>query len=60
MASKREQAPRNRDQDLPPRKGDSIESTVPPERGKGERDRHGPLPEEESYEHEPRDERPKS
>jgi len=52
-------APRNRDQDVPPRKGESIESTVP-ERAKGERDRHAPLPEEETYEREPQDQRPKS
>ena len=52
--------PRNRDQELPPRKGESIESTVPPERGKGERDRNDPLPEEETYERERRDQRPQS
>ena len=52
--------PRNRDQELPPRKGESIESTVPSERGKGERDRNDPLPEEETSERERRDQRPQS
>ena len=42
--------PRNRDQELPPRKGDSIEHTTPPERGQDERERNAPLPEEETYE----------
>jgi hypothetical protein len=59
MAKRERKAPRNRDQDVPPRKGESIESTVP-DRGKGERDRSAPLPEEESYEREPQDQRPKS
>jgi hypothetical protein len=59
MAKNQEKPPRNRDQDVPPRKGDSIESTVP-ERGKDERDRNAPLPEEEAYEREPQDQRPKA
>ena len=42
--------PRNRDQELPPRKDDSIEHTTPPERGHGEREQNAPLPEEETYE----------
>ena len=55
-------APPNRDADIPsraipPRKGESIESPVTPEgdpeRGKGERARNTPLPEEESYERAP-------
>jgi hypothetical protein len=59
MAKKQQKAPRNRDQDIPRRKGESIESTVP-ERGKGERDRQAPLPEEETYERDTGDQRPKS
>jgi hypothetical protein len=59
MAKKQRKPPRNREQDIPPRKGESIESTVP-ERGQGEGDRNAPLPEEETYEREPRDQRPKS
>jgi hypothetical protein len=39
---------------------DTIESTVPRERGKSERDPHAPLPEEETYERERRDQRPRS
>jgi hypothetical protein len=60
MAKNEPKVPRNRDQDIPPRKGESIESTVPAEREKGERDENAPLPEEETYEREPRDQRPKS
>jgi hypothetical protein len=60
MTNEPKKPPRNRDQELPPRKGESIESTVPPERGTGERDRDAPLPEEETYEREPRDQRPRS
>jgi hypothetical protein len=41
---------RNQDQELPPRKGDSIEPAPPPERGHGDRERNAPLPEEETYE----------
>lgn len=53
---------RNRDQELPRRKGESIESTVGTERGQGEksRDRNAPLTEEEIYEREPRNQRPRS
>lgn len=48
---------RNRDQELPPRKGDTIGAPEPittPEHGHGdrERDRNAPLPEEETYERE--------
>lgn len=46
--------PRNRDQELPRRKGESIESTVGSEREK-ERDGRAPLTEEETYEREPGD-----
>ena len=60
MTNERRKPPRNRDQELPRRQGESIESTVPPERGKDERDRNAPLPEKETYEREPRDQRPRS
>lgn len=46
------QPPRNRDQHVPPRKGDTIEPTTPPERSQGEHKRNAPLPEEETYERE--------
>lgn len=55
-----EKPPRNRDQEVPRRKGESIESTtVESERG-NERDRNAPVPEEETYEREPRNQRPHS
>jgi hypothetical protein len=54
MTNEREKPPRNRDQELPRRKGESIETTVPREQGKDERDRNAPLPEED----EPRDQGP--
>ena len=44
--------PRNRDQVLPLRKGDTIDSQSPPERDEKERKKDAPLPEEESYERE--------
>lgn len=50
MTRDTQKPPRNRDQELPPRKGDSIEHTTPPERGQGEGERNAPLPEEETYE----------
>jgi hypothetical protein len=50
---------RNRDLDIPPRKGESIESPIP-DRRKGEGDRNVPLPEEETYEGNPRDQQQKS
>lgn len=55
MTNDRKKQPRNRDQELPRRKGESIESTVGTERGQGEKGREGnaPLPEEETYEREP-------
>jgi hypothetical protein len=46
------QPPRNRDQDLPPRKGDAIEPTTTPERSQDKPERNAPLPEEETYERE--------
>ena len=49
--------PRNRDQELPARKGDSIETPTPPEPGSGERKRNAPLSEEETYERESDDRR---
>jgi hypothetical protein len=60
MRNERKKPPRNRDQELPRRKEESIESTVPPEREKNERGRNAPLPEEETYEREPRDQRRRS
>jgi hypothetical protein len=48
--------PRNRDQQQPPRKGETIESTVPEGEGP-KRERSGPLPEEETYEREGPDRR---
>ena len=43
--------PKNSDQDLPARKGDTIGPTKTPERSQAERERDK-LPEEESYERE--------
>ena len=51
--------PRNADQDLPRRQGDKIIDTTTEENIPG-RDRNGPVPEEETYEREPRDQRPRS
>ena len=51
--------PQNVDQQVPRRKGESIESTTGDERG-GDRDRNAPLPEEETFEREPADQRPRS
>ena len=42
--------PRNRDQELPPRKGETIESVEPTRDDK--RRKQKPLPEEETYERE--------
>jgi hypothetical protein len=42
--------PRNRDLEQPPRTGEKIEPTVPPDRGEAEHERNAPLPEEETYE----------
>jgi hypothetical protein len=58
-----EKPPRNRDQELPRRQGDSVDSTVGTEKGKEkgkERDRNAPLTEEETYEREPRNQRARS
>ncbi len=44
--------PRNRDQVLPPRRGDTIESQPTSEREEKQRERDAPIPEEESYERE--------
>jgi hypothetical protein len=60
MTNDRKRKPPNRDQDVPRRKGESIESPVGTERGQGTRERNAPLPEEETYEREPRDQRPRS
>lgn len=59
MKTDPEKPPRNRDQDLPRRKGDSIESTQPAEDRQGEHERNAPVPEEETYEREPLDQRPR-
>ena len=48
MIRNTQKPPRNRDQELPPRTGDSIEHTTPPERGQDEGERNAPLPEEVS------------
>jgi hypothetical protein len=45
--------PRNRDQEMPKREGDNIPNTAAEERAR-DRDRHAPVPEEETYEREPR------
>ena len=47
-----EKPPRNRDQDLPARKGDTIEPRAMPEQSPSKRERNAPLPEEETYERE--------
>jgi hypothetical protein len=52
MAADPRKPPRNRDQEQPPRRGDTIESTVT-ERNREKRERNAPLPEEETYEREP-------
>jgi hypothetical protein len=51
--------PRDREQQTPRRKGESVESTVGTGREK-ERDRDAPLPEEETFEREERNQRPRS
>ena len=53
MATDPQKPPRNRDQEQPPRKGDTIEPTIPAERGGEKPERNAPLPEEETYEREP-------
>jgi len=50
--------PRNADQELPKRHGDAITNT-PSEENERDRDRSGPVPEEETYEREPRNQRPR-
>lgn len=59
MTNGPEKQPHNVDQELPRRKGESIESTVGNERGR-EHDRNAPVSEEETYEREPRNQRPRS
>ena len=54
MAKDTTKVPRNRDLEQPRRTGDTIEPTLPPERGQNERDEKAPLPEEETYERETR------
>ena len=50
--------PRNADLELPKRQGDAITNT-PSEENERDRDRSGPVPEEETYEREPRNQRPR-
>jgi hypothetical protein len=52
MTQDPQKPPRNRDQDLPARKGDTMEPITTPERSQGDRERNAPLPEEETYERE--------
>ena len=53
MKADPQKPPRNRDQEQPPRKGDTIEPTTPAEPEGDKRERNAPLPEEETYEREP-------
>ena len=53
MANTTKKRPRNRDLEQPRRTGETIQPTVPPEKGQSERERNAPLPEEETYEREP-------
>ena len=48
--------PRNHDQEMPPRKGDDIPNTGVDERAP-DRERNAPVPEEETYERQPRNQR---
>ena len=65
MTMDRRKPPRNRDQEVPPRTGETIESTVTPERGeegrkRSEEDRkRNDSPEEETYEREAQDQHPR-
>lgn len=52
MAERTRKPPRNRDIEQPRRTGETIQPTMPPERGQNERERNAPLPEEETYERE--------
>jgi hypothetical protein len=51
-----EKRPRNVDQELPQRQGDSITNTTT-ETNEQDRDRNAPVPEEETFEREPRNQR---
>jgi hypothetical protein len=51
-----EKPPRNVDQDLPKRQGDAIANTST-EANERDRDRNAPVPEEETFEREPRNQR---
>ena len=44
--------PRNRDLEQPRRTGETLGPPTEPERGEGQPERTGPLPEEETYERE--------
>jgi hypothetical protein len=66
MTMDRRKPPRNRDQEVPPRTGETIESTVTPERGEEgrkrseeDRKRNDSMPEEETYEREAQDQHPR-
>ncbi len=59
MAQRTPKAPRNRDLEQPRRTGDMIQPTTPPGGGQSERERTGPLPEEETYERDTPDRRPR-
>jgi hypothetical protein len=50
--------PRNADQALPKRQGDAVTNTSA-EENERDRDRSAPVPEEETYEREPRNQRPR-
>ena len=50
MESDPKKPPRNRDLEQPRRTGETIQPTMPPERGQNDRERNAPLPEEETYE----------
>jgi hypothetical protein len=56
---KSSKAPRNRDQELPRRQGDSIEPAVGSDRGQ-DRERNSPSPEDETSERDPVHQRPRS
>jgi hypothetical protein len=45
--------PRNPDQRIPKREGESFPGSTEPDPTRTDRDRNGPLPEEETYERKP-------
>ena len=58
MVKDPDRAPRNRDLEHPPRTGETIEPTVPPERGQRDWEGNRPVPDEETDEGEQRTRRP--